>query len=129
MKTKLIPTLGAALLIGLSQVAAADIVTKKTTTTTSSGTVTQFSPSIVSIKTESSTEPQSYSYSKSTTVVDQNGAPYDVTTLNSGSSVDIDYVTEADSNVARKITVRKETTSDDGLTQKRETTEETTTRY
>ena len=61
--------------------------TTTTSTTTSAGTVSQFSPDVIMVKTTSSTTPVSYSYSKTTSYVDQNGNPVSMETVKSGEPV------------------------------------------
>lgn len=78
-----------------------------TTTTTSAGTISEFSPQTIVVKTEGSTEPVSYTYSKSTTYVDENGNPVSMETVRSGLPVTVYYVKDGDNLVASKVIVRK----------------------
>ena len=55
-----------------------------TTTTTSVGTISEFSPDTIVVKSETSAEPLRYSYTKSTTYVDETGAPVSIETVRSG---------------------------------------------
>ena len=87
-----------------------DAVTQTTTSTSSDGTITEFSPSTVMVRSETSSQPVQYSYSKSTTVVDQNGNPVDVSVIKTGVPVHVFYDRDGDQMVARRIVV--ETTSD-----------------
>ena len=125
---------GAAVLLGafvsLGPVAFGQVSVSETTTTTSGGTVTEFSPSsdTIVLKSETSSSPVTYSYSKSTTVVDENGDPVDVSIVKSGVPVQVIYAKEGDRMIARKIIVRKHTASSGGVIEKHEktTTTETT---
>lgn len=85
-----------------------------TTSTTSSGTISEFSPDMVVLRSETSTEPVRYSYSKTTTVVDEAGNPVDVSVVKMGVPVQVMYVQEGDHMVARKIIVKKKVVTSDG---------------
>ena len=97
------------------------IVKKKTTTTdrpiaetkatTIMGTVSEFSPERVIIRTESSPEPVTYAFRKTTTYVDESGNPVSIDVVKSGVPVTIHYMTEGDHRVATKVIVRKKTTT------------------
>ena len=83
-----------------------------TTTTTSAGTISQFSPDTIVVKTTASTEPVNYSYTKTTTYVDENGNPVSSKTLKSGLPVTVYYDKESDWRlVATKVIVRKATST------------------
>ena len=85
--------------------------TSTTTTTTSAGTISQFSPDTIVVKTTTSAEPVSYSYTKTTTYVDENGNPVSSETVKSGLPVTVYYDKEGDRMVATKVIVRKTTTT------------------
>jgi uncharacterized protein YbcV (DUF1398 family) len=85
--------------------------TSTTTTTTSTGTVSQFSPDTLVVKSTTSTEPVSYSYTKTTTYVDENGNPVSIETVKSGLPVTVYYDTEGGKMVATKVVVKKTVTS------------------
>lgn len=132
-----IRTLSAAALLGaavsLAPVAAAqETVTQVSQSTTSSdGTVTEFSPTgdTVVLRTEASTEPVRYSYSKQTTIVDQDGNPVDVSVIKSGVPVQVFYDHDGDHMVARRIVVHRTVSApaDPGVIVKKTTTTTTTT--
>src|ERR1022692_397223 len=86
--------------------------TSTTTTTTSAGTISQFSPDTIVIKTTTSADPVSYSYTKTTTYVDENGNPVSSETVKSGLPVTVYYDKEGDRMVATKVVVRKTTVAD-----------------
>jgi hypothetical protein len=96
--------------IALAQTAATS-TTSTTTTTTSAGTVSQFGPDTIVIKTTTSDAPVSYSYSKTTTYVDENGNPVSSETVKSGAPVTVYYTQDGDKMVANKVVVRKTTTT------------------
>lgn len=83
----------------------------KTTTTTTTGTLGEFGPERVVIRTESSTTPLNYTVSKTTTYVDETGAPVSMETVKSGLPVTVHYTRSGDALVANKIVVRKRTTT------------------
>ncbi len=81
--------------------------TSTTTTTTSEGTVSNFTPDSMVVQTSSSTSPITYSYSKTTTYVDENGNPVSVETVHSGLPVTVYYTQDGDRFVADKVVVRR----------------------
>ena len=90
---------------------AATSTTSTTTTTTSAGTITRFSPDAIVVKTTTSTDPVSYSYSKTTTYVDENGNAVSSETVKSGAPVTVYYTQDGDKMVATKVVVKKTTTT------------------
>jgi hypothetical protein len=85
--------------------------TSTTTTTTSDGTVSQFGPDTIVVQTTASGDPVSYSYSKTTTYVDENGNPVSMETVKSGLPVTVYYTQDGDKMIATKVIVRKTTTT------------------
>lgn len=81
--------------------------TTSTKTTTSAGTISEFSPETIVIRTETSPEPVRYSYTKSTTYVDETGSPVSMAVVKSGLPVTVYYVKDGDRMVASKVIVRK----------------------
>jgi hypothetical protein len=134
---RLIHEWGAAALLGaavsLGPLALAQEAVTQTTTTSAGGTITEFSPDSVVIHSETSTEPMRYSYSKATTVVDENGAPVDISVVKSGVPVQVYYDRDGDRMVARRIVVRRTTTEpaavapEPGVVLQKDTTTTTTT--
>jgi hypothetical protein len=82
-----------------------------TTTTSSEGTVSNFTPDSMVVQTTSSASPVTYSYTKTTTYVDENGNPVAVETVRSGLPVTVYYSPDGDRFVANKVVVRKVTTT------------------
>jgi len=76
-------------------------------TTTSAGTISEFSPETILIKTETAPEPVRYTYTKTTTYVDESGAPVSMALVKSGLPVTVYYVKDGDRMVASKVIVRK----------------------
>lgn len=107
-----ITTAALALILICRPASAQTAVQSTTTTTTSAGTITEFSPSVISIRSETSTAPVRYTYSKTTTYVDEAGNPVSMETVKSGLPVTVYYTKDGDNMVATKVVVRKTVTSD-----------------
>ena len=106
--------LGALLIAGsLIAVATTFAQTAETVETviTSEGTVSEFGPQLLVIKSETATEPLRYTSSKTTTYVDEEGNPVAVTTVKSGLPVTVYYTKVGDALLATKVMVRKVSTS------------------
>jgi len=93
----------------LTTAALAQTVVQETTTTNSVGTISEFSPDTIIIRSETSPEPLRYSYSKTTTYVDETGAPVTLETVKSGLPVTVYYTKVGDRLVANRVVVRKTT--------------------
>jgi len=97
--------------------------------TTSVGTVSEFGPKEILIKTEASPDPIRYSYTKTTTYVDESGAPVSMEMVKSGVPVTVYYEKSGDHMVASKVIVRKshtESTEAPAVEEKKTTTTTTT---
>jgi len=127
--------LGAAAVAGIILTASAtafaqDAVQTTTTTTNTAGTISEFSPSTIVVKTTTDAAPVTYRYTKTTTYVDEAGQPVSIETVKSGLPVTVYYEKEGDGMVARKVIVRRAvTTGDDAGTviEHKKTTTTTTT--
>ena len=99
------------------------------TTTESAGTVSEFSPDTIIIRSETSPEPIRYSYSKTTTYVDDAGNPVSMEVIKSGLPVTVHYVKEGDRVIARRVIVHRTatTTAPASIEEKKTTTTTTTT--
>lgn len=112
-----IPSLGVALtLFGLTLMPANviradsdDTTTTKTTTTTVSneGTISEFAPDSFMIRSSASSAPVRYSYTKTTTYVDENGNPVSMSIVRSGVPVTVYYDRSGDQMVASRVVVRQ----------------------
>ena len=103
-------------------------MTKETTTTTSSqGMVSAFNPDAIVIRSDASSAPQSYSFSKTTTYVDENGNPVSVDTVRSGVPVTVFYDREGDRMVATRVVVRNSDPNAQIIEHKKTTTTTTET--
>src|ERR1035437_6795976 len=101
------------MLITAPAVFATETAVESTTTTktiTSAGTISDFSPEAIVVKTESSPDLVHYTYSKTTTYVDETGAPVSMTVVKSGLPVTVYYTQDGDKMVASKVVVRKTVT-------------------
>ena len=83
--------------------------TTTTTTTTNSGTVSQFAPDMIVIKTSPSASPVTYRSTTTTTYVDESGKPVASTTIKNGVPVTVYSSKNGDQMVATKVVVKKTT--------------------
>jgi hypothetical protein len=113
MKTmKSIVFASAVLLLPVGVLAQQEMRTVDTVTTTeSAGTISDVGPGTIVVRSETSSSPTNYSSTKSTTYVDDTGAPVSVETVRSGQPVTVYYTRDGDRMVADKVVVRKTTTT------------------
>lgn len=97
-------------------------------TTETMGTISEVSPDRIIIHSETSSSPTNYSYTKSTTYVDDHGTPVSMETVKSGLPVTVYYTQQGDQMIADKVVVRKTTTTTEtpGYELKKTTTTTTT---
>ena len=122
--------LNAAVLAGLLtmvSLASAQSTTTTSTSIQSAGTISQFSPDTIVVKTTTSDAPISYSYSKTTTYVDQSGNPVSMETVKSGLPVTVYYTQDGDKMIASKVVVQSTGTGDASSAPVSETKKTTTT--
>jgi hypothetical protein len=103
-----------------------DSSTTTTTTTTTAGTVSEFGPDGIVIKTTTGTDPVRYTSSKTTTYVDENGKTVSIKTVKSGLPVTVYYTKVGDKLVATKVIVRKAVVAPTNVIEKKKTTTTTT---
>ena len=84
--------------------------TTTTSSTTSSGTINSFGPDAITVRSTTSASPVSYSYSKTTTYVDQAGNPVSMDIVKSGVPVTVYYSQDGDRMIASKVVVQRTTT-------------------
>ena len=118
-------------LLATAGLASAQSVTTTTSSSTqSAGTISQFSPDTIVVRSTTSATPVSYSYSKTTTYVDQNGNPVSMETVKSGLPVTVYYTQDGDKMIATKVVVQHTTTTSDApiapVTETQKTTTTTT---
>ena len=81
------------------------------TTTENAGTISEVSPDTLVIRSETSSSPAHYIYTKKTIYVDERGMPVSMETVKSGLPVTVYYTSEGNRMVADKVVVRKTTTT------------------
>jgi hypothetical protein len=110
----------AAATLSATVLASADEVT---TTTESAGTISEFSPDSFVIRSETAPAPIRYSSTKTTTYVDDTGAPVAVDVIKSGVPVTVHYIHEGDRVIADRVIVHRHVTSAaPGVVEERRTT-------
>ena len=89
--------------------------TTTTTTTTSqgSGTVSQLSPSRIVIRTTETSNPVTYTQTKTTTYVDEMGNPVAVETVRTGMPVTVFYDKSGNQMTATRVVVQKKTVTEE----------------
>lgn len=101
----------AVLVIPCAVFAQQEMTTVNTSTTTeTAGTISEVKPDTIEVRSETSSSPTNYSYTKSTTYVDDMGNPVSIETVKSGLPVTVYYTREGDRMIANKVVVRKTTT-------------------
>lgn len=87
-------------------------VTSTTTSTTfTPGVISEFSPDTIVIRSESAPAPIRYSYTKTTTYVDEDGKPVTMDIIKSGLPVKVYYIKEGDRMIANRVVVSRKKTS------------------
>lgn len=102
-------------------------VTTETVGTETVGTISELSPDTIVVRSETSSSPTNYSYTKSTTYVDDMGTPVAMETVKSGLPVTVYYTQEGDRMIATKVVVRKTTTTSENPMMEEKRTKTTTT--
>jgi hypothetical protein len=89
--------------------AATAVTSSSTSTIDASGTITAYTPGsdYISFRTETSTTPVKYYYTKSTTIVDPEGKTVEWSMLKPDMPVKYTYIKEGDRMVISKITLTK----------------------
>jgi hypothetical protein len=129
MKKLIRSSIGAVLLTGTLLSTNAVLAQTSVVTTapiSSMGTITEFSPEKFLIKTDQGTAPVSYGYTKTTTYVDETGAPVSITTVKTGVPVTVYYTKSGDKFVASKVIVRKAVVVPAAVVEEKKTTTTTT---
>jgi hypothetical protein len=93
-----------------------------TSTVTSAGTISEFGPEMILLKSESSPDPIRYSYSKTTTYVDEAGAPVSIETVKSGVPVTVYYTKVGNRLLVSKVMVTKSPVVPPPVVEKKTTT-------
>jgi hypothetical protein len=124
MKKIITPYLAALALGTILSVGAVAQTTVQTTTTNTAGTISEFSPDTIVIRSETAPQPIRYTYTKTTTYVDETGAPVTLETVKSGLPVTVYYTKDGDRLVANRVVVRKTVTAPAVIEKKTTTTTE-----
>jgi hypothetical protein len=98
------------LLAGMTTPALAQSSIGTTTTTTtvkSGGIVSELTPTTIVVKDDTSSVPVRYTFTKTTTYVDENGTPVSVETVKSGLPVTVYYDQSGNGLIATKVVVKK----------------------
>jgi len=135
MKTPLILSAAAAMLL-CSMPADAQTVVRETTTTAAqpvepveiAGTVTEFSPDTVMVRTQESAAPVRYAFSKETEYVDDTGNRVTREVVKSGAPVTLRYIKDGDRMIVNRVIVHKTVpVAPEAVTTQKTTTTTTTT--
>jgi hypothetical protein len=93
--------------VAVAPAPAAEVTTTRTTTTEMPGTITEFTPgNTVIVRGDARAEPQRYIVNKTTTYVDETGAPIPAERIIPGAPVTVHYLNEGGHMVANQIVVR-----------------------
>jgi len=117
----------AVLIMPCSLFAQQEKVTSTVTKTETMGTISEFSPDTIVIRSETSSSPDRYSYTEKTTYVDETGAAVSRETVKSGLPVTVYYTREGDRMIANKVVIRKSTTTGRSGVEETQTKTKTTT--
>ncbi len=121
---KILCLLSATALLSMGSLALAQTTVKETTVTNTRGTISEFGPQTIVIRSEKAPEPIRYNYTKTTTYVDEAGTPVSIETVKSGLPVTVYYTRAGDGMVASKVIVHKAAPA--GTVEKKTTTTTTT---
>lgn len=80
-----------------------------TTVTTSTGTISEISPDRLIIHSRTEGSPSRYRYTKTTSYVDETGAPVSLEVVKSGLPVTVQYQRDGDELVATRVIVQRQT--------------------
>jgi hypothetical protein len=99
------------------------------TTTETAGTISEVSPDTLVVRSETSTSPIRYTYTKQTSYVDESGTPVSMETVKSGLPVTVYYTSQGNNMVAEKVVVRRSTmtTTTNPMMEQKQTRTTTTT--
>ncbi|HEX4083538.1 MAG TPA: hypothetical protein VHY22_01405 [Chthoniobacteraceae bacterium] len=107
-KTILIIAAAAALaIVPAGSLLAQDAVQTTSVTTNAAGTISDFGPQTIVVRSDTAAAPVRYTYTKNTTYVDQDGNPVSMETVKSGLPVTVYYTRDGGDLVASKVVVRK----------------------
>lgn len=109
MKISLLLATAACALFASSPASAQTVVRETTTVqpTEVVGTVTEFVPDAIAVRTTETSAPIRYSFTESTEYVDEAGVPVSREIVKTGVPVTIRYVTEGERRIVNRVIVRK----------------------
>lgn len=110
MKTPIILAAAASVLFAVSPANAQVVVREATTTiqpTETVGTVTEFLPDTIAVRTEETAAPVRYTFTKTTEYVDEAGNRVSREIVKTGAPVTIRYVKDGDRMIVNRVIVRK----------------------
>src|SRR4029078_4667471 len=120
-------SVGIAQTVVVDPTAAPSVTATTTSSTVAEGTISEFSPDTIVVRSTTATAPTRYVYRKTTTYVDETGAPVSIETVKSGLPLTVYYVKEGDRLIAHRVGVRKHTTTTTAPAAVEERTTTTTT--
>lgn len=91
----------------------------QTTTTRNIGTINEFGPEGIVIRSEAATEPVRYGFTKTTTYVDEDGRPVSIQQVKTGMPVTVEYARFGDRLVASRVIVRRSVTPEGTVIEKK----------
>jgi hypothetical protein len=77
----------------------------------SAGTISEFDSKVIAVRTSTTTTPVRYTATKTTTYVDESGAPVSVELVRSGVPVTVYYTTSGDAMIANRVVVSRPVTT------------------
>lgn len=109
----------ACLSLGAATDACAQEAVVRTTTTRNIGTISEFGPEGMVIRSEAAAEPLRYGFTRTTTYVDEDGRPVSIEQVKSGMPVTVEYARIGDRLVASRVIVRRTVTPDGTVIEKK----------
>jgi hypothetical protein len=82
-------------------------VVESVESTTTSGVISEFGTDRILVRTAPGSDPSRYSYTSTTTYVDETGAPVTLSAVKSGLPVTVYYSKAGDAMTATKVVIRK----------------------
>ena len=113
MKRSTLTGSAAALLAAFALATSASAQTSTTTVDSlnSAGTISEMGPDMITIRSTAAAEPVRYTASKTTTYVDDTGAPVSMEVVKSGAPVTVYYTQSGGNMVASRVVVSRTTTT------------------
>jgi hypothetical protein len=106
--------------------AAPSVTATTTSATVAEGTISEFGPTAIVVRSTTAAAPTRYVYRKTTTYVDEAGAPVSIETVKSGLPVTVHYIREGNDMIASRVVVHRAVQPAPTVVEKRSTTTTTT---